>query len=195
MTEVYFVRHAEPNYENHNDVLRELTEKGMSDRKLVTEFLIDKKIDVVFSSPYKRSVDTVKHFADTCGLEIETIHDFRERKIDSQWIEDFNGFEKAQWEDFDFKYSEKGESLREVQSRNIAAINHVLERYPDKRIAIGSHGTALGTIIHYYDSSFGYAEWMKIKTFLPWITYLEFEGKCCKRIRHYDVFKKCRITF
>ena len=43
---------------------RELTEKGLEDRKLVTEFLWNKNIDLVLSSPYKRSVDTIKDFAD-----------------------------------------------------------------------------------------------------------------------------------
>ena len=41
MTRVYFVRHAEPNYDNHDDALRELSPKGMEDRKLVTDFLAD----------------------------------------------------------------------------------------------------------------------------------------------------------
>ena len=50
MTKVYFVRHAEPNYNNHNDALRELSSKGMKDRKLVTKFLVDKHIDVVLSA-------------------------------------------------------------------------------------------------------------------------------------------------
>ena len=31
ITTVYFVRHAEPNYNNHDDRLRELSEKGMED--------------------------------------------------------------------------------------------------------------------------------------------------------------------
>ena len=39
MTNVYFVRHAQPNYENHDDPTRELTEKGLQDRKLVTELM------------------------------------------------------------------------------------------------------------------------------------------------------------
>lgn len=43
MTTVYFVRHAEPNYNNHNDELRELSPKGLKDRKLVTDFLSDKR--------------------------------------------------------------------------------------------------------------------------------------------------------
>jgi len=70
MTTVYFVRHAQPNYENHDDILRELTAKGLEDRKLVTTFLADKNVDVVLSSPFKRAVDTVRDFADSKSLEI-----------------------------------------------------------------------------------------------------------------------------
>ena len=94
MTRVYFVRHAEPNYDNHDDMLRELSPKGMEDRKLVTTFLSDKNIDVVLSSPFKRAVDSVADFAEKEGLTIETIDDFRERRVDSCWIEDFNAFSK-----------------------------------------------------------------------------------------------------
>lgn len=118
MTNVYFVRHAEPNYKNHDDELRELTSKGLKDRNLVTEFLLDKEIDIMFSSPYKRSKDTIQEFADMKNLEIFLIEDFRERKIDSVWIEDYNSFSKKQWEDFSYKLSD-GECLEEVQSRNI----------------------------------------------------------------------------
>ncbi len=64
MTTVYFVRHAAPNLHNHDDLTRELTEQGLQDRKQVTAFLRDKGIDVIFSSPYKRAVDTIKEFAD-----------------------------------------------------------------------------------------------------------------------------------
>lgn len=42
MTTVYFVRHAEPNYGNHDDMSRELSCKGLKDRELVTEFLMEK---------------------------------------------------------------------------------------------------------------------------------------------------------
>ena len=81
-TNVYFIRHAEPNYDNHDDMTRELSEKGLKDRVLVTEFLKDKQIDAVLSSPFKRAVDTVRDFAEKSGLEIEVVEDFRERRID-----------------------------------------------------------------------------------------------------------------
>ena len=128
ITTVYFVRHAEPNYENHDDMKRELSEKGLKDRKLVTEFLMDKEIQVVLSSPYKRAIDTVRDFAEKMAIDITTIDEFRGRRVDSQWIEDFNSFCKKQWKDFEYKLSD-GECLREVQNRNILALEKVIDKY------------------------------------------------------------------
>jgi len=187
LTTVYFVRHAQPNYENHDDMLRELTAKGLEDRKLVTRFLADKNVDVVLSSPFHRSIDTVRHYADSKGLEIGIIEDFRERRIDSVWIEDFNGFCKKQWEDFSYKLSD-GECLAEVQERNILALNQVLKEYAGKTIVVGSHGTALSTIVNYYDNSFGYAEFEKIRGLMPWVVEFTFDGQTCVGIKQYDLF-------
>lgn len=187
MTTIYFVRHAEPNYENHDDRTRELSPKGMKDRKLVTKFLSDKQVDVVLSSPYKRAVDTVSEFAESRNLAICTVEDFKERRVDSEWIEDFLSFSKAQWEDFDYKLSD-GECLREVQERNIRALNCVLEEYRDRTIAVGSHGTALSTIINYYDRQFGYQEFDRIRALMPWIVRFTFDGKRCVDMEQYDLF-------
>jgi len=188
MITVYFVRHAQPNYENHDDILRELTAKGLEDRKLVTRFLADKNVDVVLSSPFHRSIDTVRHFADSKGLEIGIIDDFRERRIDSVWIEDFNGFCKKQWDDFTYKLSD-GECLAEVQDRNISALNQVIKEYAGKTIVVGSHGTALSTIVNYYDNSFGYAEFEKIRGLMPWVVEFTFDGQKCVGIKQYNLFE------
>ena len=189
MTTVYFIRHAEPNYNNHNDAARELTEKGMLDRELVTAYLEDKGVDIVLSSPYKRSVDTVKHFADLHKMTITLIEDFRERQVDSVWIKDFDGFCRKQWQDFSYKLSD-GETLAEVQERNIAALKDVLEHFQDKTIVVGSHGTALSTIINYYDSSFRYEDFMKIKTLMPWIVKFIFKGDKLVSIEKINVFDR-----
>ena len=183
MTKVFFIRHAEPNYENHDDLLRELTPKGMQDRKIVTEYLSNKKIDVVLSSPYKRAVQTLEDFADKFGFKIETIDDFHERKVGNEWIENFHDFSKNQWADFEYKL-EGGECLREVQTRNIAALKEVLRKYEGKNIAIGTHGTALSSIINYYDNSFGYADFEKIRNVMPWIVAFEFDGEKCVSIKN-----------
>jgi len=187
MTTIYFIRHAEPNYANHNDMLRELSAKGLKDRELVTDFLLDKEIDVVLSSPFKRAVDTVSHFAEKKGMDIILVENFKERRVDSVWIEDFNSFSKKQWEDFSYKLSD-GECLTEVQSRNISALKEVLEAYKGKNIVVGSHGTALSTIINYYDKTFGYSDFNKIRHLMPWVVEFTFEEDVCVRIRKYNLF-------
>lgn len=125
MTTVYFVRHAQPNRDNHDDATRELSEKGLKDRELVTTFLGEKEIHAVFSSPFKRAIDTVRPLAELKNLPIHRVEDFRERRVASGWIEDFPGFCRRQWADFHYRLPE-GESLSEVQCRNIAALNRLL---------------------------------------------------------------------
>ena len=185
MTTVYFVRHATPNYDNHDDKTRELSAKGLEDRKLVTKFLMDKHIDVVFSSPYKRAIDTILEFAEISNLEVEIIEDFKERKINDEWIPNFNEFCRKQWNDFHYKLSD-GECLKEVQERNIRALEDILEKYNGKNIIVGSHGTALSTIINYYNPTFNYSEFEKIKNIMPWIVKFEFVNNECVQIEKYD---------
>ncbi|MDO5156373.1 MAG: histidine phosphatase family protein [Eubacteriales bacterium] len=174
MTRVYFIRHAEPNFNNHDDLTRELSAKGLEDRKRVTEFLLDKNIDVAISSPFKRAIDTIKDFTDCIGMEIVIIDYFRERKVDSGWIDDFTAFTRKQWEDFSFKLSD-GECLQEVQERNVAALETVIEKYKGKNIIIGSHGTALSTVIQHFRPAFGYEDFARIKMKMPWIVEFEFD--------------------
>ena len=193
MTTIYFVRHAEPNYENHDDLERELSHKGLRDRALVTQFLSDKRISVVLSSPYKRAVDTVSEFAKHKKINIVTIDDFRERRVNSEWIPNFDAFCRKQWEDFQYKLTD-GESLSEVQKRNIAALQSVLKTYQGKNIVIGTHGTALSTIINYYDKDFGYCDFQKITKLMPWVVRMEFDLECCVTITQYDLFKEEHST-
>lgn len=194
MTHIYFVRHAEPNYRNHDDLSRELTGKGLRDRELVTAFLFGKDVDVVLSSPYKRAADTVGHFAAAVGLPVKTISDFRERKVDSGWIDDFDAFARRQWEDFDYKLND-GETLNEVQHRNVSALQDVLAAYKDKTVAIGSHGTALSTILNYYQPRFDLKEFMRVKSLMPWIVHFAFSDNRCEQIEEFDVFSSRSIQW
>ena len=66
-----------------------------------------------------------------------------------------------QWADF--SYSLPGdEYLAEVQERNIAALNNVLDMYKNKNNVVGTRGIALSTIINFYDKSFGFNDLMTL---------------------------------
>ncbi|MDE5872707.1 MAG: histidine phosphatase family protein, partial [Lachnospiraceae bacterium] len=80
MTKIYFVRHAQPDSKWEDDRTRPLTDEGKQDAEIVLEFLRDKEIDVFYSSPYKRSYDTIAATAAFYGKEIITDERLRERK-------------------------------------------------------------------------------------------------------------------
>ncbi|VTS39079.1 phosphoglycerate mutase family protein [Streptococcus equi subsp. zooepidemicus] len=175
MTQVYFIRHAEPNYQNHNDVTRELSEHGIRVSQDLVRQLAEVSIDAFYSSPYKRSIDTIAPLAASREKKIKLVDDLRERKLADAWIEDFVGTAKRQWDDFTFKLP-TGESLQEVQARNIAALNRILKESRGKAVVIGTHGTALSTIINYYQPDFGFEDFNRCKHVFPWIVRASFDG-------------------
>ena len=183
MTTIYFVRHCKPDISIADDRKRPLTEEGLADSTKVMEVLKDKKIDVFISSPYKRSYDSIKKAADFYGQSILTDERLRERKAGK----DSNNHEmfKKRWADLNFAEAD-GESIGEVQKRNIEALNEILEEYQDKIIVIGTHGTALSSIFNYYDSSFNDESFMKIVDLMPYIVKMEFDGK--KNVSKEEVF-------
>lgn len=183
MTTVYFVRHAQPNTKNHDDLTRELTEQGVADSFRIAAFFQETHIDAVYASPYKRAVDTVAPCAQSKELMIQLRADFRERKISDEWISGFQDYAQRQWADFDYSLP-SGESLREVQRRNIAALQDLLTRHPNQSILIGTHGTALSTILQYYRPAFGYAAFQQLQPLMPCIFRLLFDGQTCVDIQH-----------
>ena len=189
MTTVYFIRHCKADNSERDGRIRPLTEKGTRDAALVTQYLQDKNIDAIVSSPFKRAIDTVAPFAESAGLEISIVEDFRERRSDSDWLrdEDFWPFVERQWADFSYSLSD-GESLETVQKRNIAALNGVLAEHAGECVAIGTHGTALSTIVNYYDKTFGFKDFLAMVGIMPWAVVMEFEGTECRRIEKVDLF-------
>lgn len=171
---VYFVRHAEPDFRVREDALRPLSAKGRLDAESLVGLFADIPVDHVYASPFLRAVDTVRPLADQRGLSIETVEEFRERKVDSGWIEDFHAFASRQWADFQYKLTD-GECLAEVQARNVGALKKVLKRHPDGQIVIGTHGTALSTILHHYDPAYGYDWFERIRAVMPLVVKVVFD--------------------
>jgi len=185
MTTIYFIRHAKSDFNVIDDRSRPLTEQGHVDCALVTEFLQDKEIDVILSSPYKRAVDTITGFARSVGKPIHTIEDLRE--IEHVLLDDWQPNVKNQWDDF--SYSIPGnECLADLQNRNIVALNDVLSRYENKNIVIGTHGMALSTIINFYDKSYGFDDFMNMVFINPWVAKMDFNGQECIAIEKIDLF-------
>jgi len=117
---------------------------------------------------------------------VETDADFRERKVGDGWLEDFTAFAMRQWSDFDFAL-EHGESLRQVQQRNVSAVERALAAYPEQTIVVGSHGTALSSLVEYYSPGFGYAGFDRIRNVMPWVVRFTFDGKTCVEVKEIEI--------
>ena len=170
---LYFVRHAESDHTIREDAIRPLTPQGRKDALKVTAALKDKGITKVYSSPYARAVDTVSDLAETLGVDIVTVDDLRERAAGG-WVEDFPTYAQTQWADFSHK-NPGGESLREVQDRNMQAVRTIIEDNLGSSVVIGTHGTALSTIMNHFNPDFGYDGFYRIIDRMPYILCFTLE--------------------
>lgn len=188
MTKIYFVRHAQPEHAWEDDRTRPLTGEGKKDSAIVFEFLKDKHIDAFYSSPYKRSVDTIADSADFFGKDIITDEDLREREKGENGNN--HGMFHKRWADHNY-HEEGGESIAMVQKRNMRALTEILRDNIDKEVVVGTHGTALSTILNFYDKSFGCDDFLRIVDRMPYVIELDFEGdKLVGKVEHCYVLKE-----
>ena len=174
MTMIYFVRHAEPVHSWKEDRSRPLTEEGVIDSKAVADYFRDIKVDLFYSSPYKRSLDTISDSAKEKKLPVRTDERFRER-VNGNEVNNKEMFLKR-WTDFDY-HEENGESLSMVQNRNMEALTEILQNHEGKTIVIGTHGTALSTILNFYEPDFNINSFLRIIDYMPYIIRLDFDGE------------------
>ena len=174
MTRVYFVRHAQPVHSHADDRTRPLTEEGIADTSVVLETLKDKRIDAFYCSPYKRSMDTIRSTAEYYGMEIATDERLRERENGENGNN--HGMFQKRWADHAY-HEDGGESIGMVQTRNIEALREILAANEGRNIVIGTHGTALSSVMNYYRPEFGCDDFLRIIDWMPYIVELDFEGQ------------------
>jgi broad specificity phosphatase PhoE len=67
LTKVIFVRHGETDYnvekKHDHEGKATLTETGRKRSNLLADWLLDEKVDVIYSSPLQRCLDTITPFA------------------------------------------------------------------------------------------------------------------------------------
>lgn len=172
-TNVYFVRHAHSIY-TPDEMERPLSEYGLKAVRIVTELLKNEAIDVVYSSPYKRAMQTVEEIARYYKKDIKVVDELKERRLSSKPVEDFEAAITKVWEDFDFAW-EGGESSRQAQKRGVVAILNLLENNQGKNIVMGTHGNIMVLMMNHFDSQYHMDFWEKLE--MPDIYKLTFNKK------------------
>lgn len=180
VTTVYFVRHCQSEFSHRDDRTRPLTALGMEDSAAVAQVLHKAAVDAFYCSPYRRSLDTIAKAAQAHGLPIQTDERLRERQSGEGGNfglkDDGNTPLRKRWRDFGW-CEPGGESLGAVQERNIQALREILSESTGKTLVIGTHGTALSTVLNYYRPSFGCEDFLRIVDWMPYIVRLTFDGQ------------------
>lgn len=172
-TNLYFVRHAHSTY-TPDELGRPLSERGFTDARTVTKVLKREAIDYVYSSPYKRAIQTIEGIAKYIDKEIKLEEGFKERILADKPVENFAIAITKVWKDYDFSWN-CGESNRIAQKRGVNATFQVLDSNIGKNVVIGTHGNIMVLIMNFFDNKYGFDFWKELE--MPDIYKLSFNGK------------------
>ncbi|MCP3738578.1 histidine phosphatase family protein [Rossellomorea sp. BNER] len=153
MKTIYLIRHAKATGQEFS---APLTKEGEEQAKKLIEFFKEVKIDVIYSSPFTRAIDTVKPLSEQKGISIIEDERLGERMLSSESYADWKDKLKDSFDDWDLEFP-GGESNRQGYNRAAALVEKVL-RDPHERIILVSHGNLSTLLLHYFDKSSGFEE-------------------------------------
>lgn len=162
-TTLYLVRHAEAigNIKRifHGWTDSQITEKGHIQAKRLADSLKDFEIDTIYSSSLRRTMQTAEYIAKEKKLSL----------ILSDQLKEINGgdWENVNWDNIPEKWPQEyktwdktphihqmpnGESMCKFQKRIINEISIIINENLGKKICILTHGTAIKTLICYFNN-------------------------------------------
>ncbi len=159
MTQLFLIRHGANDWLDHRlagwtpDV--HLNEAGRKQADGLVERLAPIPLDAIFSSPLERAIETAAPLAQARGLEVQSSRELGEV--------DYGGWQgaslkdltkKKEWAVVRFAPSSMrfpdGESLREMQSRAVTAVEKITAAYPKGTVAVFSHGDVIKAVVAHF---------------------------------------------
>src|SRR5688572_19168856 len=167
----YLVRHAHAEW--RDDDSRPLSKAGNEAARVVAERLASRPIAAVYTSPSRRSVETVEPLASRLGLLPEVLPDLRERELPTVPPGEFEALVREAWR-LPAEASRGGESNVQAQVRALAVVRAVVARHAGSQVVIATHGNLLALILNALDPSFGYEFWRGLS--FPDVYQVAFSG-------------------
>ena len=176
-TTLYLVRHAHTDWQR--DEARPLSEAGLKASQVVGTLLSPLPIAAIYSSPVRRSVETVTPLADRLGIRLELMQDLCERELPVVPSGEFDRIVADTWRSPE-SATAGAESNVKAQTRGLAAVRRILNRHVGQHVVASTHGNLLALILNGLDSAFGYDFWCRLS--FPDVYRLEFEGTAMTRV-------------
>jgi len=173
---IYLIRHGKAAMEGH-DIERVLDEDGkvqaISLCKKIKEQFKDKKMKI-FSSPFKRAMQTVESLSKEMNIQIMETASLEEIKMGKDPQLSKHQIIEKMWADDNFK-TENGISQSEHFNIIKDELNKIFNDFYNNEydLILVSHGNSIGIILKYFfDIQFKFEDWKKIS--MPDMYYLEF---------------------
>jgi 2,3-bisphosphoglycerate-dependent phosphoglycerate mutase len=139
---------------------------------LATELVAHRPV-AVYSSPYRRAVQTVEPTARRLGLSVTTVPPLREWDSgitpSDGWAERYT----RSWHAPESAQPE-GESLHQLGRRAVTALNGLRTTHPGGAVVVGSHGTFIVRALIGYGLQVDLEFWFKMP--MPAVYQLQFPG-------------------
>ena len=170
-TTIYLIRHAHADWRDDDE--RPLSSAGVDAAQSVAARLATQPIAALYTSPSRRSIETVEPLASRLGLHLEVVRDLRERELPAVSLDEFDSFVQQAWNDPNQSPC-GGESNVQAQVRGLAVVRDVVARHVGSQVVLATHGNLLALVLHALDPSFGYEFWRRLS--FPDIYQLTFDG-------------------
>ena len=170
-TTIYLLRHAHAEWREDED--RPLSSDGIKAANVVAERLSGRPIVAVYTSPSRRSFETIEPLARCLGLRPEVVSDLRERELPAAAAEEFEALVREAWSSPD-QSPRGGESNVRAQIRGLAVVRTVAERHVGSQVVLATHGNLLALVLNALDGKFAYEFWRRLS--FPDIYRLTFAG-------------------
>jgi phosphoserine phosphatase len=161
MRKIFLARHGQTEWNRENRVQGrvqhiQLNENGVRQSERLAERLEKENIDIVYSSPLERALQTAEIVAEKHNLSIITHEGLAERRfghLDGLTMDEFRKKHPAVWksymEDRDLHGVDGAETVKELRERGVAAFDEIIKMNPGKNILIITHAGILKVIIHH----------------------------------------------
>ncbi|CAM3957158.1 histidine phosphatase family protein [Mesobacillus zeae] len=154
---IYIIRHCKAKGQAPE---AQLTESGFRQAEQLTEFLSDRKIERLISSPFTRAVLSVQPLSEKLTIDIENDARLAERILSTKDFPDWPEKLEATFDDINLSF-ESGESSLEATGRAVAVIEDMI-RSKEENIAVVTHGNLMSLLIRHYNPGFGFKEWKSL---------------------------------
>lgn len=159
----YLIRHAHSIY-TPDEMNRPLSKKGFESLKKLN-ILDTVTIDFIYSSPYRRAIQTVQPLANEFNQEIQIDSRLKERKLTTEILTDDEFFPAVYqaWKN-PTESLPGGESNCYAQKEVMTLISELEKKYSDKNIILSSHGNKIAILLNYFDNTIDFNFWKSLKT-------------------------------